>query len=103
MSARLDILDPDLDADPLEADPPPATIGPQIIAWREIPIPPLPDHWDGVLTITPTEFWCAACGSDGATTPGKMTPGETLVCYRCGSRSVRLVVDVLRPGEYVLR
>lgn len=94
----------------IATEPPPAELEPQIIAWRNVPVPPLPERWSGVLSITATELWCAACGSDGASTltPHPLTTcrwrePQRPTCWRCGRPTMRRAVEVLRPGEYVVR
>lgn len=77
----------------------------RVVAWQTVPVPPLPEQWHGVITVTATELWCTVCGSDGAETitvhgdPRRSAP----VCWRCGRRTMRLATSVLRAGEFVLR
>jgi hypothetical protein len=83
-------------------EPPVDSLEPTIVAWRDIPLPPLPELLTVTITIRADEMWCMRCGAEGAVYVGdsRTTPGQK--CVKCGSRKLIPAVTVLRPGEYVL-
>jgi hypothetical protein len=83
-------------------EPPVDLLGPTIIAWRDIPLPPLPELRAVRITIRADEVWCTRCGAEGAVYAGDSRTDQARKCIKCGSRKIVPAVTVLRPEEYVL-